>query len=101
MKTVKEGQTYQTNTSAITFSDIESVPFIATLSKETTFIAFDIEETWLSRSSDITQLSANNGKDSFNVYIDPRQSISQKATDITRLSYCFQKKKSNIDIEKK
>lgn len=91
VKTVKEGQTYQTNASATMSPDIESIPSIAILSKETTFIAFDIEATGLSRSSDITQLSANDGNDSFNVYIDPRQPISQKATDITGLSYCFQK----------
>lgn len=89
MKTVKEGQTYQTNASATMSSDIESIPFIATLSKETTFIVFDIEVTGLLQSSDITQLSANHGKDSFNVYIDPHQPISQKATNITGLSYCF------------
>lgn len=101
MKTVKEGQTYQTNTNATTFSDIESIPFIATLSKETTFIAFDIEATWLSRSSDITQLSADNGKDSFNVYIDPRQSISQKQLISQGCPTVSKKKNSNIDIEKK
>lgn len=78
----------------------------ATLPKRTTFVVFDIEATWLSRSSDITQLSAYDGKDSFkakafgrhisfdvsfNVYIDPRQPTIKTATDITGLSYCFQK----------
>lgn len=91
MKTVKEGQTYQSNASATTSPDIESIPSFAALSKKTTIIAIDIEATRLSRSSDIRQLSAIDGKDSFNVYIDPRQPISQKATDITGLSYCFQK----------
>lgn len=91
VKTVKEGQTYQTNTSATTSPDIETIPSIATLSNGTTFVVFDIEATGFSRSSDITQLFAYDGKDTFNVYIDPRMPISQKATEITGLSYCFQK----------
>ena len=45
----------------------------------------------MSRSSDITQLSAYDGEHSFNVYVNPRQAISQKASEITGLSYCFQK----------
>lgn len=85
VKTVKEGQTYQTNTSATTSPDIETIPSIATLSNGTTFVVFDIEATGLSRSSDITQLSAYDGKDTFNVYIDPRMPISQKATEINNI----------------
>lgn len=42
VKTVKEGQTYQTNTSATTSPDIETIPSIATLFNGTTFVVFDI-----------------------------------------------------------
>lgn len=79
-------QTYQINPSALTSPDIEFRQL---------HVVFDIKATGLSWFSNITEFSAYNGKDSFNVHIDPRQPISQKATDITRLSFCFQKNQMN------
>lgn len=76
---MKEGQTYQSNISSTTsLSDIETIPSALNMSGREDFVVFDTKATVLSRSSDITQLSAFDGKDLLNVYIDPRQPISQK-----------------------
>lgn len=52
-------------------------------------MVFDLETTGLSRSSDIIQLAAFDGKEELNVYISPCQQISKKASEITGLKYDF------------
>jgi uncharacterized protein YprB with RNaseH-like and TPR domain len=57
VKTIKEGQTYESNTyAAIDAPDIEPIQQPQSLSDAQNFVVFDIETTGLSRSSDIVQI---------------------------------------------
>ena len=50
-----------------------------------------LSSTGLSRESDITQLAAYDGEEMFNEYVKPHQTISSKASEITGLTFCFQR----------
>lgn len=86
---IKEGTTYEPKVAEEANPDIESIPSPYSVNNNV-FVVFDIEATGLARSSDITQLSAYDGTDTFDCYIKPRQPISKAASSITGLTYSFE-----------
>ena len=89
-ESVKEGETYSPQIDE-RLNDLEAIPSKPCLNGNEEYIIFDLEATGLSRTSDITQLSAFDGVNLFNVFVSPRQAISSKASEITGLSYSFER----------
>ncbi|XP_061168272.1 uncharacterized protein LOC133177209 [Saccostrea echinata] len=88
---LKEGKTYEPciSTSEVNSCDLETIPGKREFNGEENIVAFDLETTGLSRSSDIIQLAAFDGKEEFNIYVSPSQQITKKASEITGLKYDF------------
>ncbi|CAG2184564.1 unnamed protein product [Mytilus edulis] len=84
---VLEGETYQPQIEEnVSVRDIETIPTKYSLEGIDNYVVFDLETTGLSRTSDITQISAYDGMNMLNLYVSPRQSISSKASDVTEKS---------------
>ncbi|CAG2204192.1 unnamed protein product [Mytilus edulis] len=84
---VLEGETYQPQIEEnVSVRDIETIPTKYSLEGIDNYVVFDLETTGLSRTSDITQISAYDGTNMLNLYVSPRQSISSKASDVTEKS---------------
>lgn len=71
--------------------DIETIPTKYSLEGIDNYVVFDLETTGLSRTSDITQISAYDGTNMLNLYVSPRQSISSKASDVTGITFSFER----------
>ncbi|XP_071150246.1 DNA polymerase III PolC-type-like [Mytilus edulis] len=72
-------------------SRIETIPTKYSLEGIDNYVVFDLETTGLSRTSDITQISAYDGMNMLNHYVSPRQSISSKASDVTGITFSFER----------
>ncbi|XP_021350929.1 uncharacterized protein LOC110448808 [Mizuhopecten yessoensis] len=89
---VIEGETYKPQIEEdVSVNDIESIPTKCSLDGIDEYVVFDLETTGLSRTSDITQISAYDGKNMLNLYVSPRQPISSKASDVTGISFSFER----------
>lgn len=83
---IREGPTYQTDIGTKDTNDFDLVPPPPfSVSVNTNYIFFDLETTGLSRTCDITQISAVCGEKVFDKYITPNQSISPQASEVTGL----------------
>lgn len=83
-------------------NDIESIPTKCSLDGIDEYVVFDLETTGLSRTSDITQISAYDGKNMLNLYVSPRQPISSKASDVTGITFSFERNQMychNVRVE--
>ncbi|VDI68302.1 Hypothetical predicted protein [Mytilus galloprovincialis] len=90
--TVLEGKTYQPQIEEnVSVRDIETIPTEYSLECIDNYVVFDLETTGLSRTSDITQISAYDGTNMLNLYVSPRQSISSKASDVTGITFSFER----------
>ena len=92
----KEGTTYESliNLSANAHNSIDEIPepvnvpiYTQLTRKNLNVICFDLETNSLNKSCNIIQLSACIGNDTFNQYVVPHQMITQKATDVTGLTF--------------
>ncbi|CAG2225446.1 unnamed protein product [Mytilus edulis] len=89
---VLEGETYQPQIEEnVSVRDIETIPTKYSLEGIDNYVVFDLETTGLSRTSDITQISAYDGTNMLNLYVSPRQSISSKASDVTGITFSFER----------
>ncbi|XP_063436090.1 uncharacterized protein LOC134717530 [Mytilus trossulus] len=89
---VIEGETYQPQIEEnVSVRDIEKIPTKYSLEGIDNYVVFDLETTGLSRTSDITQISAYDGTNMLNLYVSPRQSISSKASDVTGITFSFER----------
>ncbi|VDI35108.1 Hypothetical predicted protein [Mytilus galloprovincialis] len=90
--TVLEGETYQPQIEEnVSVRDIEKIPTKYSLEGIDNYVVFDLETNGLSRTSDITQISAYDGTNMLNLYVSPRQSISSKASDVTSITLSFER----------
>ena len=65
-----------------------NIPIYTQLTKNNlNVICFDLDTTSLNKSCNIIQLSACIGNDTFNRYVVPHQMITEKATDVTGLTF--------------
>ncbi|CAG2213417.1 unnamed protein product [Mytilus edulis] len=91
---VLEGETYQPQIKEnVAVRDIETIPTKYSLEGIDNYAVFDLETTGLSRTSDITQISAYDGTNMLNLYVSPRQSISSKARDVTGITFSLRETK--------
>ncbi|CAC5383202.1 unnamed protein product [Mytilus coruscus] len=89
---VIEGETYQPQIEEnVSVKDIEKIPTKYFLEGIDEYVVFDLGTTGLSRTSDITQISAYDGKNMLNLYVSPRQPISSKASDVTGITFSFER----------
>ncbi|CAC5386012.1 polC [Mytilus coruscus] len=89
---VIEGETYKPQIKEdVSVNYIESIPTKCSLDGIDEYVVFDLERTGLSRTSDIKQISAYDGKNMLNLYVSPRQPISSKASDVTGITFSFER----------
>ncbi|CAC5374155.1 unnamed protein product [Mytilus coruscus] len=85
---VKEGTTYENNAEVNEpMPDIQEIPSPLTINESDNFIFFDLETTGLSRNSDITQIAAACGSNTFQRHVIPRTEITQEASTIIGITF--------------
>ncbi|XP_071138451.1 uncharacterized protein [Mytilus edulis] len=95
---VKEGITYENNAEVNEpMPDIQEIPSPSTINDSDNFVFFDLETTGLSRNSDITQIAAACGSNTFQRYVIPRTEISQEASAITGITFSHSTNKMYVN----
>ncbi|XP_052101228.1 uncharacterized protein LOC127735165 [Mytilus californianus] len=95
---VKEGTTYENNAEVNEpMPDIQEIPSPLTINESDNFVFFDLETTGLSRNSDITQIAAACGSNTFQRYVIPRTEITQEASTITGITFLHSSNKMYVN----
>lgn len=89
ISTVREGVTYEPNLEFnCSVGAQEEIPKFLEFDHSCELVVFDLETTGLGRKSDITQIAACAGEESFQNYVIPRCNITSEASRLTGITFC-------------
>lgn len=86
---MREGVTYEPNLEFnCSVGAQEEIPKFLEFDHSCELVVFDLETTGLGRKSDITQIAACAGEESFQNYVIPRCNITSEASRLTGITFC-------------
>lgn len=88
---MREGVTYEPNLEFnCSVGAQEEIPKFLEFDHSCELVVFDLETTGLGRKSDITEIAACAGEESFQNYVIPRCNITSEASRLTGITFCHE-----------